>query len=182
MLLICSVGLYLAVCELIEYQLVRRKAGEIFPPKLGWRLFRWFGIAACIDGIFVSVRPLSWTIFLYFGFLILWLRWPRTVLVDSACVSSCGLFGLMNHLIAWGDVSQVSSDWQEQKLRSGLDVLWTFTGYCVTVRGRDGSTIQHSIVNKDQGRFLNALRRFVPREAFDAGLYDWHPETASSSG
>ena len=182
LLLTCSVGLYSAVCELIEYQLVRRRAGEIFPPKLGWRLLRWFGIAACIGGILVSVKPMSWTLLLYFGFLMLWLRWPRTVLVDSAGVSSCGLFGLMTHSISWGEASQVSSDWQEERLRWGLDVFWTFTGYSVTVRGRDGSTFQHGIVNKNQGRFLNALRRFVPRESFDAGLYDWHPETATNSG
>ena len=103
------------------------------------------------------------------------------MLVDSSAVSSCSLFGLLRRSIPWVEVIQVSSDWQEERLHWGFAAIWAFTGYSVTVRARDGSTVQHGVVNKDQARFLNALRRFVPREAFDAGLYDWHPKMATNS-
>ena len=63
------------------------------------------------------------------------------------------------------------SDWQEAHFR-----FWTFTGYSVTVISRYGSRIEQGFVNQGQARFLSALRRFVPREAFDAGLYEWHPD------
>jgi hypothetical protein len=94
------------------------------------------------------------------------------VMVDSSALSSCTLFGLRRGSIPWAEVYRISSDWQEQQLIWGLILM----GYSVTVRGRNGSTVQNGVVNKDQGGFLNALRRFVPREAFDPGLYDWHPE------
>jgi hypothetical protein len=179
--IICIAGLYLGVCEIAEYLLVRRRDAEVFPPKLGWRLLQWFGIAACMGGIAVSVRPMNWKVWVYLGLLFVFLlRWPRTVLVDSSAISSCSLFGLLHRSIPWGEASRVSSEPQEP-LRWGLIAIWTSTGCSVTVSGRDGSTVQHGIVNKDQGGFLNALRRFVPRQAFDPGLYDWHPETATKS-
>jgi hypothetical protein len=93
------------------------------------------------------------------------------VLVDSFGVSSRSMFGLFRRAIPWAEVNRVGSDWQEEHFR-----FWTFTGYNVTVIGRDGSRIEHGLVNTDQARFLNALRRFVPRETFDAGLYEWHPD------
>jgi hypothetical protein len=48
-------------------------------------------------------------------------------------------------------------------------------GTSVTVTSRDGANIQHGVVNRNQGLFLDALRRYLPPEVFDAGLYDWHP-------
>jgi hypothetical protein len=173
--LIYVFGLYLAACEVVEYLLVRRHDAEVFPPKLGWRLLRWVGIAACIGGIAVSIRPMSWTLFACSALLLVWVAWPRTVLVDSSAVSSCSLFGLLPRSISWVEASRVSSDWQEERLRWGLEVIWVFMGYSVTVTGRDGSRIQHGVVNWNQSRFLDALRRYVPRSAFDAGLYDWNP-------
>src|SRR5690348_14705401 len=167
--LVYIVGLCLAACELVEYLLVRTHDAEVFPPKLGWRLLRWLSIAACIGGIAVSIRPASWALFAYVAFLFVWLAWPRTVLVDSSTVSPCSLFGILPRSIPWGEASRVSSDWQEERLRAGLSLLWVFTGYSVTVMARDGKTIQHGVVNRGQGRFLDALRRYIPRDAFDAG-------------
>lgn len=165
------IGLYLVACEIAEYFLVRRHDSEVFPPKIGFRLLRWFGIAFCIDRISSNDKSLNWMLILYVVLLVVCLRWPRTMLVDSSGVSSSGVFGLFRRAIPWTEVKQVSSDWQEEHFR-----FWTFTGYSVTVIGRDGSGIEHGLINTDQARFLNALRRFVPREAFDAGLYDWHPD------
>jgi len=48
-------------------------------------------------------------------------------------------------------------------------------GTSLTVKSRDGVSIQHGVVNRKQGLFLDAIRRYLPAEAFDAGLYDWHP-------
>src|SRR5215471_15380449 len=95
--LILIVGLYFGACELVEYLAVRRQAAEVFPPKFGWRLLRWAGIAGCIAGIAErlhgSAGPSSWALWLYVLLLLFWLCWPRTVLVDSSAVSSCSLFG-----------------------------------------------------------------------------------------
>lgn len=169
------VGLYLIACEVVEFLLLRMHDAEAFPPKIGFRILRWLGIAVCVEGISVSDKSLNWPVIFYAVFLVFWLYWPRTVLIDSSCVFSRSAFGLFRRSVLWPDVCQVSSDWQEEHFR-----FWTFTGYSITVWGRNGRKIEHGLVNKDQGRFLNALRRFVPREAFDAGLYDWHPDCSRS--
>jgi hypothetical protein len=97
------------------------------------------------------------------------------VLVDSSAVSSCSLFGLNRSPIYWGEVSRVASDWEEERLTFNLfTVIWTFMGTSVTVTSRNGPSIQHGVVNRKQGLFLDALRRYLPREAFDPGIYDWH--------
>jgi hypothetical protein len=68
------------------------------------------------------------------------------------------------------------SDWQEERLTFNLFTsIWTFMGTSVTVRSRDGVSIQHGVVNRKQGLFLDALRRYLPPETFDPGVYDWHP-------
>ena len=107
--LICVVGLYLVACELVEYLIVRRQAADIFPPELGWRFLRWFGIAACIAGVVErlhqkTARPNDWPLWLYVLLLLFWIFWPRTVLVDSSGVSSCSLFGFRRRSILWGQV------------------------------------------------------------------------------
>ena len=179
--LILAVGLYLGACELVEYLLVRRQAAEVFPPKLGWRLLRWFGIAGCIAGIVDRlhrnvVRPNSWPIWVYVLLLLFWVFWPRTASVDSSAVSSCSLFGFARRSIHWGEVSRITSDWQEQRLAFNLfTAIWTFMGTRVNVTSREGASIQHGVVNQKQGAFLDALRRYLPRDVFDSGLYDWHP-------
>ncbi len=178
--LVCAVGLYLGTCELIEYLLVRGQSNETFPPKLGWRLLRWIGIAGCIVGVLERLhrnagRPNDWPLWVYVLLLLFWIVWPRTVLVDSSALSSCSLFGLRHRTIPWGEVSRISSDWEEQRLTIGLDTIWTFMGTRVTVTSRDGATIQHGVIHRHQGAFLDRLRRYLPRQIFDAGLYDWHP-------
>ena|ERR1700676_1166062 len=35
--------------------------------------------------------------------------------------------------------------------------------------------VLHGVVNQKQDLFLDALRRYLPPEALDPGLYDWHP-------
>jgi hypothetical protein len=178
--LIWVAGLYLGACELVEYLAVRRQAAEVFSPRLGWRLLRWAGIAGCIAGIVERLHgnagPKSWPLWLYVLLLLFWLYWPRTVLVDSSAVSSCSLFGFHRRSIPWGEVSRISSDWQEERLTFNLFTpIWTFMGTSVNVTSRDGASIQHGVIHRHQGLFLDGLRRNLPRQAFDPGLYDWHP-------
>lgn len=179
--LVCAVGLYLGACELVDYLLVRRQTADIFPPKLGWRFLRWLGIAGSIAGIVErlrrnAVRRNDWPFWLYSLLLLFWISWPRTVIVDSSGVFSCSLFGFLRRSIVWGQVSRITSDWQEERLSVNLFTpIWTFMGTSVTVTTHDGISIQHGVVNRRQGLFLDALRRYLPPEVFDAGLYDWHP-------
>jgi len=179
--LVCAAGIYWGACELVEYLVVRRRSLEIFPPKLGWRFLRWTGIAGCLVGIGDrlpqnSVRANEWPLWVYMLLFLFWLSWPRTVLVDSLAVSSCSLFGLRRRQILWGQVARITSDWQEERLTVNLFTpIWTFMGTSVTVTSRDGVRIQHGLVNQKQSSFLDSVRRYVPRDAFDPGLYDWHP-------
>lgn len=169
------VVLYLGACEFVEYLFWRSRGGDNFPPKLGLRLIRSICFAVCVFGIIMGVRMKSWSGPIYVVLLWMSIRWLRTIVADSDELSSFGPFGIFRRTISWPDVSRVSSDWQEKRLTWGLDLIWQFTGYSVTVVGRDGSEIQYSVFNSGQGKFLDTLRRFVPREAFDAGLHDWHP-------
>ncbi|MGH2508132.1 MAG: hypothetical protein ACRDHZ_12115 [Ktedonobacteraceae bacterium] len=73
-------------------------------------------------------------------------------------------------------MSRISSDWQEERLTINLFTpIWTFMGTSINVISRDGASIQHGVVNRHQGPFLDALRRNLPNQTFDPGLYDWHP-------
>jgi hypothetical protein len=179
--LISVVGLYWGACEFVEYLLVRGHAAEVFPPKLGWRLLRWSGIAGCIAGAVERLqrntwRPNDWPLWVYVILLLIWVSWPRTVLVDSSAISSCSFFGCRPRSIAWGQVSRITSDWEEERVSYNfVTTIWVFMGTSVTVTSRDGASIKHGVVNQKQGLFLDALRRYLPPEAFDAGLYDWHP-------
>jgi hypothetical protein len=166
---------------LVEYFLIRRGADAVFPPKLGWRLLRWVAIAGCIVGLWERLHgntggPNGWPSWLYVLLLFIWISWPRTVLVDSSAVSSCSLFGFRRRSFPWGEVSRVTSDWQEARLNWNLfTMIWTFMGTSITVTSRNGVSVEHGVVNRAQGLFLDALRRHLQREVFDAGLYDWHP-------
>ncbi|HEV2288323.1 MAG TPA: hypothetical protein VGR81_05150 [Candidatus Acidoferrales bacterium] len=171
----------MAVCELTDYLLVRRPAVQAFPPKLGWRLLRWFGIAACVAAIWgrvhgIVARPNSWPLWVYILLLLFWVFWPRSVLVDSSGISSCSLFGILRRSILWAQTSRIACDWQEENLNVNFfQTIWTFMGTRITVTSRDGIRIQHGVVNQKQGIFLDALRRHLSPEVFDPGLYDWHP-------
>jgi hypothetical protein len=179
--LVCAFGLYLVACEVAEYLLVRRQPDETFPPKLGWRILRWAGIVGCIAGAGWRLhghtgQRIDMPLWLYVLLLMYWVFWPRTVIVDSSGVSSCSLFGLRRRQILWRQVSRITSDWQEESLNVNLIVsIWTFMGTSVTVKSRDGVSIQHGVVNRKQGLFLDALRRYLAPESFEPGLYDWHP-------
>lgn len=172
------IALYLAVCELVEHLLVRRLGEQVFPPKIGWRLLRWCAIAGCVAGVWERLHGnvAHWPLWMYVLVLLFWIWWPRSVLVDSSGVSSCSVFGFRRRSILWGQTSRITSDWQEEGLNINfLTRIWTFMGTRITVNSRDGASIQHGVVNRKQPLFLDALRRYLPREVFDPGLYDWHP-------
>lgn len=179
--LVAIVALYFGVCELVDHLLVRRQAEQAFRPKLGWRLLRWFGIAGCVAAIWGRVhgtvaRPNGWPLWVYVLLLLFWIFWPRSVLVDSSGISSCSLFGILRRSILWAQTTRIASDWQEENLNVNFfQTIWTFMGTRIIVTSRDGMSIQHGVVNRKQGMFLDALRSHLPREVFDPGLYDWHP-------
>jgi len=172
------IALYVAACELVEHLLVRRLGDQVFPPKIGWRLLRWCAIAGCAAGVWERLHGNAprWPLWMYVLLLLFWIWWPRSVLVDSSGVSSCSLFGIRRRSILWGQTSRITCDWQEQGLNIHfLTRIWTFMGTSITVASRDGASIQHGVVNRKQALFLDALRRYLPQELFDPGLYDWHP-------
>lgn len=48
---ICAIGLYLSACEILEFVVVRKRAADAFPPKVGWRMLRWIFIAFALATI-----------------------------------------------------------------------------------------------------------------------------------
>jgi hypothetical protein len=173
-------GLYFATCELIDYLAVRKHLAEVFPPKLGWRLCGWFWVAASLIATAATLLAPEagisrwWALLWAFSFYY-WFTWFRTVLVDSSGVSSCGIFGLSRRYIPWGDVSRVTFDWQEESIGIGFDRIRAFLGTRLTVVSRNGVSVEHGVIHGHQGMFLDALKRYLPRQVFDTGVYDWHP-------
>jgi len=172
-LILCGVALYFGGCECSDFFLTRQPGAESFRPKLWVRFVYWSVIAIFIGGLVVNLQQRSW-LSVWLGVLLVFVVLRlRTVFVDSEGISSCGLLGTRRRSIPWSEVSRISSDWQEEYMsRARLPAI---TGYSVTVTGRTGNKIEHSVLNTGQARFLDALRRYVPREVFDPGLYDWHP-------
>jgi hypothetical protein len=169
-------GLYLAACEILEFVIVRRHGADAFPPKMGWRLIRWIVIAVAIVSIGqrfyekqsqLGDAPLWLTL----CFLLLGAVWPRTVLVDNDGISSCSTFGFRHCAIPWTEVSKIASDWEEVSTRFGF----RFMGTRIYVLSRSGTRITHGVVQSRQGKFLDDLRRYLPRTVFEVGLYDWQP-------
>jgi hypothetical protein len=97
------------------------------------------------------------------------------VQLDSSGVSSCSIFGFGRRYIHWADVSRVTFDWQEESVGWGFDRINAFLGTRLTVVSRNGASIEHGVIHGQQGIFLDALKRYLPREMFDAGVYDWRP-------
>jgi hypothetical protein len=175
--IISIVGVYLLSCEALEYVTVRRKGVSVFPPKIGWRLARWLTIAL---GVFVVAARLlhqhqsqlnDAPLWLGICFLLLGAVWPRTVRVDTSGISSCSTFGFRGRTIRWDEVNTINSDWEEARTHYGF----TFMGTRIYVLSRTGTQITHGIVQTHQARFLDDLRKYLPRQAFAAGLYEWHP-------
>ena len=170
--------LFLSVLEVFEFFAVRKEGSDVFAPKLGWRLFYFVLIAVGLIWLSESLAGASQThdkaswvdLLVLFVFVIMR---PKTVVVSSVGLASYGLYGFRRRFIPWAEAARVSSDWQEERLGSRFP--FTFTGYGVTVIGRDGSRIEHSIYLRRQGRFLDDLRQHVPATEFDPGLFDWHP-------
>jgi hypothetical protein len=104
-----------------------------------------------------------WVLILMFLFSAV--TWPRTVVLDTSGVFSVALFGTRRRFIPWSDVDRITSDWQETNLRWGLTSLLS----------RNGTRVDHTVFLRRQGRFLDDLRRYLPKEVFAPGIYEWHP-------
>lgn len=77
--------------------------------------------------------------------------------------------------MTWAQVSKVDCNWGDANLYLGLHWLWRLTGTQITVKDRDGVTVTHSLFHPHQGRFLDDLRHYVPKDIFAPGIYDWRP-------
>jgi hypothetical protein len=170
--------LFLFLLEVFESFSVRKEATNVFSPKAGWRLFYLLMIAGFVfpliqhlEGMSAGPRDLPVWVCVLLLFGLLFAR-PRTLAINSAGISSYSLYGLRHTFIPWTQVSSVTSDWQEE---GGGLWRWMARGYSVTVTGRDGTSIEHTLYLRHQGRFLDDLRQRVPAVAFAPGLFDWHP-------
>ena len=172
-------ALVLAVFEVLEYLTVRKQSSEIFASKLGWRLFYFVmiyaSLLALISSIQTSAHSLNharvwWTLLIVFA--LLFFR-PRTVVATPEGLASYSFYGLRRHFLPWREVAAVTSDWE--KGSDGFSSLLLPIGYRITVAGREGVRIEHSIYMRRQARFLDDLRQHVPSSAFAPGIYDWHP-------
>jgi hypothetical protein len=167
--------LFLSVLEVFEFFAVHKEGSDVFAPKLGWRLFYFVLVAAGLIWLSEGLASAGQThdkaqwvdLLVLFVFVIMR---PKTVVVSSAGLASYGLYGFRRRFIPWVEVARVSSNWQEEGYK-----FWVFMGYGVTVTGRDGTRIEHSIYLRRQGRLLDDLRQHVPATEFDPGLFDWHP-------
>lgn len=167
--------LFLAMLEISELFAVRREGSDVFAPKIGWRLFYFITIVAFLNISIEHVRsaphppagPPLW--FSLLALLLFVFARPQSLVVSSQGLASYRLWGFSRRFIPWTEVSGVTSDWEEQATR-----VWTFMGYKVAVTSRDGTRIEHTILHKRQGKFLDDLRQFVPATAFAPGLFDWH--------
>jgi hypothetical protein len=175
--IISIVGVCLLLCEALEYVSVRRRGVSVYPPKIGWRLVRWLvigtGIFVVWEHLFRTHQLQSNDAPLWVGllFLLVGAIWPRTVRADANGVSSCSTFGFRTRTIRWDEVKAVNSDWEEVRTHYGF----TFMGTRIYVLSRTGPQITHGLAQSHQAKFLEELRNYVPREAFAAGLYEWHP-------
>jgi len=177
---ISVIGLYLTACEFVEYLIVRRYGNDIYRPKLRWRLIRsvilGFALLAIGERLHgYQPQPKDMPLWVAFSLLVLGAIWPRTVWIDNAGVYSCGTFGFQSRGIPWSEVSRIDSDWEEVRSPLGFRQM----GTRITVLSRSGTHISHGVVQSSQSEFLDTLRRYLAREAFAPGLYDWHPSKGS---
>ena len=175
--LLAIIGIYLAACEILEFVTVRPHGAEAFPPKLGWRLLRWLtlgvGLFAIVELVYKRPsRSDDIPVWLACVFLLMGALWPRTVSVDSDGISSCSTFGLLRRHIPWSLVEKVDCDWEEV---SAARLGFRFMGTRIEVSGRNGVQINHGVTQSRQAKFLDALRKHIPKEVFAPGLYDWRP-------
>ena len=180
--LFLTVALVVFSLEIVESVIVRKEATHVFSPKVGWRCFFFVAIALDLFGFIYLLSPthrspngapLWWP--LLFLLILLFTR-PKSLVANSEGLSSYGWYGLRRRFIRWSDASAVTSDWEEERLSQNfLTLLWVFTGYSVTVTGRDGIRMVHTILLRHQSKFLDNLRLHIPARAFAPGLFDWHP-------
>ena len=165
--------------DLFEYFTVRRERGELFPPKIGWRLF-YFAIGACL--LFFAIEYFTaggaaqhdgssaWIVLLIF---VLWITRPATLEASDSGLASYGWFGLRKSFIAWTDVASVASEWENDR---GNDRFALFVrSISVTVGSREGKRLRLSYMHGGLSRFMQALQKHVPANAFGPGLRDWKP-------
>ena len=55
-------------------------------------------------------------------------------------------------------------------------------GTRIYVFSRNGMRITHGVLRSERGKFLDGLRKYLPRTSFDVGLYDWRPSADSTVG
>jgi hypothetical protein len=171
-----TLTLVLAVFEVLEYLTVRKQSSEIFAPKLGWRLFYFVMIYASTFALISSIQisehsanrsHVWWTLLIVFA--LLFFR-PRTVVATPEGLASYSFYGLRRDFLPWPEVAAVASDWVEETQGiGGFWSLWVSMGYKITVVGREGGRIEHSIYLRKQARFLDDLRQHVPSSAFAPG-------------
>ena len=173
--LLVTFGVVLAL-EIFESTIARKEATHVFYPKLGWRLFYFVMIGTSVFLLVLrlsgerepSDQSLLWICVVLLCSLLVR---PKTLVTNAAGLTSFGLYGFRRRFIEWNAVSIVTSDWQEG---GGGIFQWFYRGYCVAVVGRDGTHVDHSVLQGRQGRFLDDLRAHLNKDVFAPGLYDWH--------
>jgi hypothetical protein len=176
------VAVILSSLEIFESAVVRKQSTVVFSPKAGWRFFYFIVVVLLVFRTIYYLlsahraaegAPLWWFPLLL---AILLLVRPKTLVVNSTGLASYSWYGLRRRFIPWTGVSSVTSDWEEERLTYNLlTLLWVFTGYSITVAGQDATRIVHTILMRDQRKFLDVLRQHVPASVFAPGLFDWHP-------
>lgn len=160
--------LFLLSLEGFEFLRVRRESSDVFSMKLGYRLFYFLLIWGLLLAVWQRQTNPMWPYLLGLGTLVL-IR-PNTLAITHSGAASYTLWGLHRRFVAWSDVLRVTSDWEEENFK-----FWTFTGYKVSVIGRDGTRIDHTIFHRHQAKFLDDLRAHTAISKFAPGLADWHP-------
>jgi len=162
-----------AVLEIGEFFAIRREGFEVFPLKVGWRIWFYFfvtaGAVATIDSFLKSSfhNSDSWFSALLLAFGVLYRAQPAAT--NTQGLTAYRFWGLRQRFISWTDVFTVTSNWQEENTR-----FWRFSGYEVVVTGRDGTRIAHTIFLRKRAEFLDELRRYLPQAVFAPGVYAWH--------
>lgn len=164
--------------DLFEYFTVRKEHGDLFPPKIGWRLF-YLLVGTCF--LFFAIEYFTaaggpqdkssiWIAVLTFG---LWLTRPKTLEASDFGLVSYSWFGLRKSSIAWNEVESISSEWENDEDYNRLAPF--VRSVSVTVRGRKGRRLRLSHMQSGLKRFMQALQKHIPANAFGPGLRGWKP-------
>ncbi len=124
----------------------RRGDVLVFRPVLGLRFLFGIGITVILltiseEGIHSSTLP--WDAIAVAMIIVLFTIWPGTIIVDHTSVRETRWFALKRTRILWGDV-----------VFAGVDVENS-----VTVRAKDGRTIQHTQYHVGRAAFIGAVKQ-----------------------